>query len=121
MTDVVEIHTAEPVLEIIAGPVGVLELSALAVSVLEVITPGPMGPPGVRGEQGQDGASLEFTQTFAIATDTWTIVHDLNGHPEVTTVDLNGAEIIGDVEYPDNMTVIVWFAMPVAGVARLKA
>lgn len=87
--------------------------------------PGAPGPPGPQGPPGQPGPvgpyAPEFTQNFAAATDTWVISHGLGVYPEVTTVDLNGAEINGDVTWPDPSTVIVTWAFPFAGIARLKA
>ncbi len=132
MTDVVEVMDyPEPVLEITGhiGEVVLLHGDTLAtveidqgyVQVVEVVTPGPQGPPGVVGPQGEPGPSETFEQIFANAAMQWTIIHPLGGYPEVTTVDLNGTEIIGDVRWPDHLTVVVEFGMPVAGTARLKA
>ncbi len=86
--------------------------------------PGPAGPPGPQGERGETGApgpSPQFDQHFAIPSTAWVIVHNLDAYPVVTTVDLNGEEIVGDVATPDRNTVVVTFAVPMAGTARLKA
>lgn len=93
--------------------------------------PGPQGDPGPAGPQGDPGpagdtgppgpAAAAFEQSFADASDTWVIAHDLATYPEVTTRDLNGAEIRGAVSWPDTSTVIVSWALPFAGVARLTA
>lgn len=123
MTDVIEVYGEAQVIEqVTAEPYGSLVVEQTLVQVVEVITPGPTGP---RGETGEPGTDLGITQTyerhFASAVDLWVINHPLHTYPEVTTVDLNGMEIIGDVAYPSFDQVIVMFAMPVAGTARLKA
>ena len=99
--------------------------------VVEIVTPeliGPQGPQGVVGPPGPPGPpgpqgppAPEFEQTFATAQTVWTIVHNLDAYPVVTTYDLYGFEISGDVAMPDRNTVVVTFAVPFAGTARLKA
>lgn len=134
MSDVVEVfEPGEAVVQVTEGTgavdvlfgdvVGALVVTEQATQILEVITPGPQGPRGEVGEQGaqgEPGPSPTFEQTFAVAQHTWMINHPLDGNPEVTTVDLGGMEIIGDVHYYTPSLVVVEFAMPVAGVARLK-
>lgn len=100
--DIVEIVTSE--LTGPAGPVGPAGLSG---------PPGPQGPPGPPAPQ--------FEQTFSTAQLVWLIVHNLDTYPVVTTYDLYGFEISGDVAMPDRNTVVVTFAVPFAGTARLKA
>ncbi len=119
-----EVVSVQPVLEVSTVDTAVLDVTVPAVQVVEIITEGPSGAKGdvgEQGEQGETGPSPTFEQHFADASMTWTIIHPLNAYPVVTTVDLNGEEIIGDVMIPDKSTVIVNFAMPVAGTARLKA
>lgn len=135
--DVVNIYEpADLLVEVRAyGGVSVLELTPTVGAVLvlpgvdtsgvvEVATPGPQGVQGVVGDTGEIGAtgpSPSFDQVFAEPLMQWVIMHPLNTHPVVTTVDQNGEEIIGDVMFPDNSTVIVSFGIPFAGTARLKA
>ncbi len=117
----VEVISNAPTLEVSTSDTAVLDVVAPAVQLVEVITRGPSGPKGSQGEQGETGPSPTFEQHFAIATDVWVINHPLDAYPVVTTVDLNGEEMIGDVMMPDKSTVIVTFGMPLAGTARLKA
>lgn len=105
--------------------IAVFEPSA---DVLEVVTTdlvGPSGPPGVQGVQGPSGPqgpyAPQFMQTFSSAQLVWTIVHNMDAYPVVNTFDLYGFEISGDVTMPDRNTVVVTFAVPIAGTARLKA
>lgn len=120
----VEIVAQRPVLEVSTADSAVIDVLTPPVQLVQVITPGPSGPQGstgATGEQGDTGPSPTYEQHFADAVETWVIIHPLNAWPTVTTVDLNGDEIIGDVSIPDKSTVIVSFAMPFAGTARLKA
>lgn len=122
-TATVEIIAPVQRLEVSTVDAAVLDVLTAAVQLVEVITPGPSGPQGQVGEtgaQGETGPAPMFEQHFADAVETWVIVHPLNTYPTVMTVDLNGEEIIGDVSMPDMSTVIVRFAMPFAGTARLK-
>lgn len=92
--------------------------------VIEIITPGPSGPQGDvgdKGETGPTGPSPMYDQVFAVPEMVWVVIHPLETKPVVTTVDQNGEEIIGDVAFPDNSTVIITFGLPFAGTARLKA
>lgn len=108
------------VVQIDTGPAILVEIDAHGDQVVQVVTPGPAGPVGDTGSQGVPGPSPIYEQSFAVASLQWVVHHTLNEHPVVTTVDTNGVEIIGDVSYPDNATVIIDFGMPVAGIARLK-
>lgn len=111
------------VVEIDTPPAVLVEIDAHGDQIIEVVTPGPVGPvgdTGATGAVGQTGPSPIYEQTFAVPLMQWVVHHTLNTHPVVTTVDTNGAEIIGDLSFPDNDTVIIDFGMPIAGIARLK-
>lgn len=132
--DVVEIVTApHSVTEVVGtATAGLVEVTDYVADVtlvdnpgsgvIDLITAGPSGPPGPRGPEGASGpAGALVEQRFPSATYLWVVHHDLNTYPVVTTVDLNGDEIVGDVTTPDRYTVVVEFAVPMAGTARLKA
>lgn len=109
--------------EIDTPPAVLVEIDAHGDQIVQVITPGPTGPVGDTGATGSVGAtgpSPIYEQTFAVPSLQWVVHHTLNTHPVVTTVDTNGVEIIGDLSFPDNDTVIIDFGMPIAGIARLK-
>lgn len=135
-TDVVEVHEPPAVLVDVLGTTDVSVVESVQYGllvtvvdpttsgVLEIVTAGPQGvqgDEGIQGEKGDTGPSPMHDQTFAVPGMVWVVVHPLNTKPMVTTVDQNGMEIIGDVEYPDNTTVIINFGLPFAGTARLKA
>lgn len=50
---------------------------------------------------------------------TWTIDHNLNRYPQVTTLDLTGAQISGTVTWPTLNRVVITFSPAVAGKAFL--
>lgn len=104
------------------------------VQVVATDMAGPPGPPGPQGDQGDPGPQGDqgpqgeqgpfapnFEQSFAAASSHWVIVHNLDTYPVVSTYDLTGNEISGDVSTPDRNTVVVDFELPFAGTARLKA
>jgi hypothetical protein len=65
-----------------------------------------------------DVTSFTFSQPTPAAS--WLITHNLNGFPSVTTTDLAGNVIVGQVQYLNANTVLVVFSTPVAGVAYLN-
>ena len=86
---------------------------------------GPPGPPGVQGDPGPQGIQGPFAPTFemqfASPSLQWVINHNMDVLPVVTLYDLSGVEISGDITLPDRNTVIVNFAVPIAGTAIVKA
>jgi hypothetical protein len=75
----------------------------------DVILPVPVPP-------GGDMVGY-YTQTFATASTTWTIVHNLNGIPAVTLLDSTGEEIFGDLTFPSLNTCIATFSAATGGTA----
>ncbi len=120
------------ILEITADATLVMDLPG-RVEVLEIVAggvgpqgeAGPEGEPGPEGDPGPPGPpgspSPIFEQRFTDPVLEWVIVHDLNAFPVVDTYDLDNQEVWGTVSTPDIATVIVNFAIPMAGIARLKA
>lgn len=53
------------------------------------------------GMRGKDGVSSNYPHTQAIANAVWTVPHNLNRHPSITTTDHLGNVIYGDVVYVD--------------------
>ena len=121
------------IVEITAVNYAVLEVDALPGGVIEITTPGVAGPPGPAGNPGPQGSpgpagpqgtagppGQESEYSFPNPALQWVIVHNLNATPTVTVLDLYGVEVGADVLYPDKNTVIVEFALPYAGTARLR-
>lgn len=61
-----------------------------------------------------------FVHDQMIASDTWVIIHSLEGFPGVTVVDSAGSEVIGDVQYDSQDQVTVRFSAAFAGQAFLS-
>lgn len=59
-----------------------------------------------------------YTQTTPSST--WTITHNLNSFPSVTTVDISNVQIVGDLSYTNVNQLIVNFSAPVDGKAYLN-
>jgi hypothetical protein len=56
----------------------------------------------------------------AIASDTWSIVHNLGFRPIVQVYDNSGDEIEVDILHPSVNTTTIYFLTPVAGTARFN-
>lgn len=54
-----------------------------------------------------------------VASDVWTIDHDLGGRPQVTVVDSAGTQVVGEVRYVGDSRVVVEFSAPFSGFAYL--
>jgi hypothetical protein len=81
--------------------------------------PGPKGDTGPKGDKGDPGEIAELEIQFASASLTWTANHGLGRHPLVICVAPDGSEVIGDVSWPNATTVLVNWAVPLAGTMRL--
>lgn len=89
--------------------------------------PGPQGPQGVvgatgaTGPAGADGRShATYVHSQQVASNTWTITHNLDCFPPVQVVDSAGNEVIGDVDYISNNQLVLTFTSAFAGVAYLN-
>jgi hypothetical protein len=61
----------------------------------------------------------DFTFAQSTPAAVWTITHPLRRMPDVTVVDSSGREVEGEVQYPDDHTVIVRFGAAFSGTAYL--
>jgi len=68
----------------------------------------------------EDEKDLNYVHDQSIASTTWTIIHNLNKKPSVRIEDLLKNDIMGEIDYTDNNTVTIQFAIPVAGSAYLN-
>jgi hypothetical protein len=85
--------------------------------VVNVATEGLQGRPGLEGPPGPD---FRYVHNQLVPATVWTIVHNLNGFPNVATVDSSGKEVIGDVEWLDANTVQAAFTAAFGGKAYLS-
>ena len=116
---------AKVTVEVIENPVTVsVEDNNVEVSVVEQVvnlelgTSGPQGPKGDPGEVRYEDLSYVHNQN--IASDTWTIVHNLQFIPGITVIDSAGSVVEGSYTYLDNNTVIASFSGAFSGKAYLS-
>lgn len=79
---------------------------------------------GVTLEGNKTSAELDIDRTFVyqqgVASDTWTIPHNLGKYPSVTVVDSTGRVVVGGTQYLDSNTVVLTFSGAFSGVAYLN-
>lgn len=80
--------------------------------------PGPTGPAGPPGTPA--GGSFSYVHDQTSPSSTWVIVHNLNGYPNITTVDSGGNELHGGVDYDSLNQITVTFSSPQTGKAYLS-
>lgn len=61
-----------------------------------------------------------YEHTQGVASDTWTIVHNLNKRPSVTVIDTAGNTIVPARRYIDNNTVVIKLKAATKGTALLN-
>jgi hypothetical protein len=81
---------------------------------------GDTGPQGDQGNPGVPGGGFNYVHDQAIASLTWHIVHNLNGFPNVTSVDSSDREIEGAVTYLSAFALDIDFGVVVGGTAYLS-
>ena len=57
---------------------------------------------------------------FPVASLIWTIQHNYNKFPSITTVDSSGNVVVGDIFYNDSNLITVTFSAPFSGTAFLN-
>jgi len=65
-------------------------------------------------------APEHFTHIQGAASDTWTIVHNLNRNPSVTVIDSAGTEVFGDITFDSLDQVTLNFSAAFSGEAYLN-
>lgn len=65
------------------------------------------------------GGAAAFTHLQPSASALWTINHNLGVRPAVTIVDAGGNEVEADVAHLSMNQLVIRFAVPIAGLARL--
>jgi hypothetical protein len=73
-------------------------------------------------ENAIDETDLNYIYTRAIddISSIWSITHDLGKNPSVRIEDLDGNDIIAEIDYVDTNTLTIIFAIPLAGTAYLN-
>jgi hypothetical protein len=61
-----------------------------------------------------------FTRCFEVASNLWTITHNLDSYPSVTVVDSGNTVVIGEVNYTNSNTLTITFSVAFSGCAFLN-
>lgn len=69
---------------------------------------------------GDVEADNNFLYVQGVASDTWTVVHNLNKYPAVSVIDSSGQTVEGDVTYSSTNQVVITFSAAFAGQATLN-
>jgi len=72
---------------------------------------------GIQGPPGPPGTDLTYVHNQLVASDTWTIHHQLGKYPSIMVVDSGGDVVAGDITYNDINAAIVRFSVPFGGQA----
>lgn len=110
--DVIELPA--DILEI--DELGRLEVLEIERDAVEVVSEGVQGPPGPPGE---NGVGSTFTHSQPAAAAEWIINHNLGYRPSVTLYSTGGAEIEAEVVHISNNQARAYFAIAIAGSARV--
>lgn len=81
---------------------------------VSVTSPGPQGAPGVFNP-----GDVFYVHTQNTPSATWTINHNLNGHPTAVVHDSAGTQCEGTFSYPSTDTMIISFTAAFSGVAYI--
>jgi hypothetical protein len=81
---------------------------------------GPAGPAGPQGEQGIPGPSLAYVHTQNTPASAWTINHNLGIFPQVSIIEIGGANVEGEVIYLNNNSLTVSFTVAISGTAYIS-
>lgn len=82
---------------------------------------GPQGIQGIQGIQGESGgpASVFYIHNQSIPSATWTITHNLNGHPTAVVMDSAGTMCEGQFTYPSTNQMVITFSSSFGGTAYI--
>lgn len=85
---------------------------------------GPPGAPGAKGDQGIQGipgvSGASYVHDQAVASETWTIDHNLGRFPALVAVDSAGDEIEGMKRYESLNRIVFTVSAPCSGKAYIN-
>lgn len=83
---------------------------------------GPAGPTGPPGDlvAGDIPALVAYTHNQIVASNLWTIVHNLDFYPQLTVFDSAGSMVEGAVTHTDETTLTIAFSAAISGIAHLS-
>ena len=115
-----EVHVSDQPNQVRVNPRDMNRVDVLEQPVyVEVSMGGPQGPTGTV-DTTTVPALVSYVHTQGAAASTWTVVHNLNFHPNVTVITSGGTVVEGDIAYPTSNTVVLTFTSSFSGVAYLS-
>lgn len=72
------------------------------------------------GQAASSKGDKQYKHNQTTTAATWTINHNLEKFPSVTVVDSSGRKVLGEIQYPDDNTVILTFSAAFSGSAYLN-
>jgi hypothetical protein len=97
------------------------ETPRLQVNAPRIRTLGVIGPPGPVGPQGPAGTNDAYYRHVQNAPSSiWLINHNLGKRPSVSVRDSSGEQIMGEISWVDDDTVVVAFSAAFGGEAYLN-
>ena len=84
-----------------------------------VVAP-PSPPWELVAAKGEDVPPFKYEHLQMTPDAVWTVVHGLNGFPNITAIDSSNSEIVGDLAYIDSNTVQITFASATGGKAYVS-
>lgn len=70
------------------------------------------------GTGGGGSQTFEFSQSNAASV--WTVNHGLFAYPTVLVIDDSGQELLAELHYPNDQTVVIIHGQPYSGTAYLR-
>lgn len=110
MPEILVVTETEQLLE--EGPDEVVSEQVVELEILETAEQGPPGPPGA---DGSIGGAYEHIQ--AVASDVWTVNHNLGYRPAASLLTVGGKEMWAEVIHTNTNQFVAYFDTPTTGVA----
>lgn len=83
------------------------------VEVVQIVSDAEQGPPGPPGVSSN--ASHQHTQS--VASDTWTVNHNLGFRPAPSILSVGGKEMLAEILHTSTNQFIAYFDSPTTGIA----
>ena len=104
-------------IEVTATPTDIdVSVSPLVVTIEQSQT-GPQGIPGPQGPPGASGSDI-YDHTQSVASDTWTVNHNLGVKPDVEVRNSGGGVVGAEVLHVSDNITMIFFSSPRTGSAH---
>jgi len=121
-TQAITVQVASPTVISVVTPGTQSTQSTVVVKPGQGGSRGPQGVQGTQGIQGVQGTNREvaYHHIQGSASSVWTITHNLDFFPNITTMDSAGAVCEGEIQHVNRNTARVTFSSPFSGDAYLS-